>query len=140
MKALSVRQPWASLIVWGLKTVEVRSWQPSYRGCLLIHAAKTQDETALARMGLERAPTGAVIGVVALTGVEALTVTSWNRLASEHLDVGAFQPNLFAWHLESPRALEHPVPCRGDRGLFEVRLSSEELERICPARQEPWAN
>lgn len=40
MKALSLWQPWASLIVNGSKSVETRSWSTSYRGPLLIHAAK----------------------------------------------------------------------------------------------------
>lgn len=41
MKVLSLHQPWASLVAWGIKTIETRSWQTSYRGPLLIHAAKT---------------------------------------------------------------------------------------------------
>lgn len=43
MKALSVRQPWATLIVAGLKRVETRTWATRHRGPLLIHAAKTPD-------------------------------------------------------------------------------------------------
>lgn len=39
MKALSLRQPWASLVALGVKTVETRSWSTSYRGPLAIHAA-----------------------------------------------------------------------------------------------------
>ena len=39
-KCLSVRQPWAWLIVHGHKPLENRSWATSYRGPLLIHAAK----------------------------------------------------------------------------------------------------
>ena len=38
MKALSVRQPWAELIVAGLKDVENRTWRTDYRGPVLIHA------------------------------------------------------------------------------------------------------
>lgn len=40
MKALTVYQPWASLISMGLKTVETRGWKTNYRGPLAIHAAK----------------------------------------------------------------------------------------------------
>ena len=36
MKALSVQQPWASLIADGYKTIEVRSWATKHRGPLLI--------------------------------------------------------------------------------------------------------
>ena len=38
MKALTIRQPWASLIVEGVKTVETRSWNTKHRGSLAIHA------------------------------------------------------------------------------------------------------
>lgn len=40
MKALTVTQPWASLIAIGAKRIETRSWRSSYRGPLAIHAAK----------------------------------------------------------------------------------------------------
>lgn len=38
MKALSIRQPWAELIVAGLKDIENRAWPTDYRGPVLIHA------------------------------------------------------------------------------------------------------
>jgi hypothetical protein len=38
MKALSLTQPWASLVVAGAKKLETRSWPTYYRGPLLIHA------------------------------------------------------------------------------------------------------
>ena len=40
MKALSVRQPWAWLIVNGWKNIENREWPTRFRGRVLIHAAK----------------------------------------------------------------------------------------------------
>lgn len=42
MKALTVWQPWASLVALGKKRIETRSWSTSYRGRLLIHAAKRE--------------------------------------------------------------------------------------------------
>ncbi|MCU7645600.1 ASCH domain-containing protein [Pseudomonas piscis] len=40
MKALSIRQPWAWLIIHGGKDIENRSWHTKYRGRFLVHAAK----------------------------------------------------------------------------------------------------
>ena len=40
MKALTLWQPWATLIALGLKCYETRSWSTNYRGALMIHAAK----------------------------------------------------------------------------------------------------
>src|SRR6185312_7233539 len=42
--ALSVKQPWAALLVHGLKTIEVRRWPTTRRGPVLIHAATVSDE------------------------------------------------------------------------------------------------
>ena len=44
MVAISVKQPWAALIVAGLKTIEVRKWPTRRRGLVLIHASKVDDE------------------------------------------------------------------------------------------------
>ena len=42
--ALSVKQPWATLLVHGLKTIEVRRWPTARRGRILLHAARVPDE------------------------------------------------------------------------------------------------
>lgn len=47
MRAISLWQPWASLVVAGIKTVETRHWPTSLRGRILIHAAKKYDEPML---------------------------------------------------------------------------------------------
>ena len=41
--ALSIKQPWASLLISGRKTIEVRSWTTRIRGRILIHAARVPD-------------------------------------------------------------------------------------------------
>jgi len=40
MKALSLRQPWAALVVYFGKSIENRKWNTHFRGDFLIHAAK----------------------------------------------------------------------------------------------------
>ena len=123
--ALSIRQPWASLIVWGLKTIEVRSWSTDYRGQLFIHAAKTPDEQAMKRFQIESPlPLGHIIGTVELIEVERFTPSTWNKLADAHLDIGVFAPDLYAWHLTNSKPLANPVPYRGDRGLFRVIINN----------------
>jgi len=44
MKILSIRQPWASLIISGVKDVENRTWPTNYRGVILVHASQRADE------------------------------------------------------------------------------------------------
>jgi len=47
-RALTIRQPWASLIALGVKTIETRSWSTRYRGPLAIHAGKAPTSFAAA--------------------------------------------------------------------------------------------
>jgi uncharacterized protein (UPF0264 family) len=75
--ALSVKQPWAALLVHGIKTIEVRRWTTKWRGHVLIHAARVPDErpeaaearTRLSSEGLETARLlGGIIGAGDLSG------------------------------------------------------------------------
>ena len=50
MKVLTIKQPWATLIMQGDKRFEFRSWQTKYRGDLLIHAGKGIDKVAMKRL------------------------------------------------------------------------------------------
>lgn len=47
MKVLTIRQPWASLIIEGYKMFEFRSWKTNYRGEILIHAGQGVDRDAM---------------------------------------------------------------------------------------------
>ena len=46
LRALTIKQPWASLLVAGIKTVENRSWTTAYRGPLAIHAGAARERNA----------------------------------------------------------------------------------------------
>ena len=77
LKALSIKQPWAWLIVNGWKDVENRSWNTHYRGRVLIHAGKTMDNLGLETIAqiekslgldipipaLQDLPRGGIVGV-----------------------------------------------------------------------------
>ncbi len=56
VKAISIMQPWAALIVGGHKDIENRTWSTAYRGRVLIHAGKRQDLDALADIASGRHP------------------------------------------------------------------------------------
>jgi hypothetical protein len=64
VKALTVRQPWASLIVRGQKVIENRGWATDHRGPLLIHAGRSRADLGDGDEGL---PLGAVVGLVSVT-------------------------------------------------------------------------
>ncbi len=121
--ALSVRQPWASLIVAGLKSVEIRSWPTNYRGVLHIHAAKTIDTDGMKRFYLETPLVGVLIGTVKLIKVEEFTDATWESLADAHLDLGPFVPGYYAWHLADPRIFSYSISCQGRTGIFPIELN-----------------
>ena len=53
MKCLSLKQPYAELLVSGKKTIELRNWNTSFRGKFLIHASKNIDKERLDSLGLD---------------------------------------------------------------------------------------
>ena len=69
MKVITIKQPFASLIVEGLKEYEFRTWKTKYRGEILIHAGKGIDKKAIKKFekyNLEY-PNGCIIAKVSLT-------------------------------------------------------------------------
>ena len=120
MKALSVHQPYAWLIVHGHKPVENRGWATPYRGRLAIHAGLTtwvdSDTIAgiMARL-CELQPDAA----------QAVAASFWRALASG-FPTGALVGEVDLVDIvrdsASPWAVpgQHPIPYRGQRGLFEV--------------------
>jgi len=118
--ALSVRQPWANLLVWGLKTIEVRSWSTNYRGPLLIHASKKVDEIGNKRFPMNNQALGAVVGQVDLIDVKPFTVELWSDLADSHLDLGPYFSGLYAWYVTNPIPFDEPIPFPGKTKLFRI--------------------
>ncbi len=70
MKALSLKQPFAELIVSGKKTIELRKWNTHFRGEFLIHASKIPDKKAMEKFGFEKLPLGFIVGKVKLIDVK----------------------------------------------------------------------
>lgn len=69
MKAITIKQPWATLIAEGYKEYEFRTWKTNYRGEILIHAGKGIDKKAIERfkyLNLEY-PTGQIIAKATIT-------------------------------------------------------------------------
>jgi hypothetical protein len=62
--AISLKQPWAALVVHGVKSVEIRRWSTALRGRVLIHAAKVSDPRpqAWAHVPRELAEAALVVG------------------------------------------------------------------------------
>lgn len=112
MKTLSVRQPWADLIIRGIKDIENRTWTTAYRGPLLIHASKTLVNTvALERFYGEEHEweLGGFVGIVDLVDVVTDSKSPW-----AHNDGEAYH-----WVLANPRRVPF-VPMNGKLNLYET--------------------
>ncbi len=148
MKALSLWQPWASLMAIGAKRIETRSWTTRHRGPLAIHASKRfapeerslcMEEpfsSALHSAGfhtLRDLPLGAMVGVVDLIEIRP---TEGQLLASENqwpaypeISFGNYGVGRYAWIVSNILRLDPPLPWKGRQGLFNV--PHEEIQRRC---------
>ena len=112
MKALSVWQPWAWLIVCGSKDIENRTWYTTYRGPLAIHASLKVDKAAM----IEYAsilpdyplPRGALVGKSFLADCGRGDSSMWA------------EKDMYHWVLFERRYFKNPVAWRGRQGLFDV--------------------
>lgn len=122
MKAISIRQPWADLIISGQKKLELRSWTVSHRGPLAIHASQAVDEDACMEFGIDpgSVSVGVILGVVELESIQELDVASFESFRAQHKSSAAFEAPLFGWKVKNPQAFDDPVPWRGRMGLFNV--------------------
>ncbi len=125
VKALTIRQPWAELILRGRKPYELRSWRTKYRGPLVIHAAAKVDSDDARQLGLnpETLTTGCFVGIAVLSDVRPYTGTDAKLLSSKRAG-GDWYPNLFSWVLMKPRRIS-PVKAKGQLGLFKVPKAVE---------------
>lgn len=134
MKAITVMQPWASLIALKAKRYETRSWKTNYRGPLAIHSSLNFSQSAQrlcraepfasALLYNEDLPLGCVLAICELAAVfptsepDSLFAPVADWPVSE-LAFGDFSPGRFAWLLQNVRALENPIPARGARSLWD---------------------
>src|SRR5262245_9707577 len=126
--ALSLKQPWAALVVSGLKSIEIRRWTSDRRGRIYIHASKTPDPRpeAWARLPPELKPAAAVmgglVGTVEITGCVSYSDLSMFRADGWlHFNEPAwFQPpTMYGFVLAHPkRATFRPVD--GNVRFFSV--------------------
>lgn len=135
MKAITLWQPFASLIAVEAKRFETRSWSTHYRGPLAIHAAKRKPEgfsTAAKVLGQHgyskwsQLPVGCVVAVVCLVDVIS-TYGHWtDTLDWRERDFGDFSPGRYAWRLELIERIEPPIPAQGSQGFWEWDAGSRE--------------
>ena len=117
MRALSIRQPWAWLVVNGYKDIENRTWSTEFRGRVYVHAGQRMEpddypeqREHIGRAGIvvpARLARGAIVGEVTITDCLSVSNSPWFC-------------GPYGFLLEDPVAYEQPVPYRGQLGFFAV--------------------
>ena len=128
MKALSLKQPYAELILQGRKTIELRKWNTKHRGVFLIHASKIPDKEAMKRFNFTSLPTGAIVGKVTLVDVKHYKSQQKHSQNNPH----HLASNVWGNHgfiLENPQRI-NPVPCLGKLNFWTVPKNIEEQLEI----------
>ena len=139
MKAISINQPWAWLILYGGKWLENRTWRTPYRGRLAIHAGQSRrwlsDWYMVGRPMDDGLPPlddlvfGRIIGTVEL--VDCVRSTDDQVRRSRWNDGSGW-----CWILRDPRAVDPVVYCRGRQRLFEVSHIGTPGRRTKPPTEE----
>ena len=113
MKAISIRQPYASWIAEGKKTIETRSWKTNYRGDMLIVSSKTLT-------GGKNLPKGQALGIANLADCRPMVKED------EGAAMVKSSPGLgkYAWVLSDIRKIK-PFPVQGKAGIYDVDFDYE---------------
>jgi ASCH domain len=128
MHALSLKQPWATLLAAGLKTVEVRRWPTVRRGRVLIHAARGPDprpeawELVPEELLTAARLCGGIVGEGLLVRCLAYrTSEAFSRDRPRHLNDPSWfaRPVLFGFEFTNLSPLPFR-PCRGSMKFFPV--------------------
>lgn len=149
MKALTLTQPWATLVAIGAKKIETRSWSTCYRGLIAIHAAKRfpkwareftaepicyeameycQRDIDLRAKGFPAYPLGVVLCIAKLVNVLPTEVldnennvfsVSLPPLSAQEKAFGDYSAGRYAWILEDVKAFPEPIAAKGALGLWE---------------------
>ena len=103
MKAISIKEPWASMIREGRKTIETRTWKTNYRGKILLCASQKPKSDI----------SGTAFATAELTDIRPMTKADEKDACCEVYD------RAHSWFLENVTPIR-PFPVKGQLGLFDV--------------------
>lgn len=134
MKAITIKQPWASLIVHGIKDIENRSWRTNFRGRVLIHSSAKGDiakfgclqlnqrlkifNTPMSRIGFNDLPFGSIIGSVEIVDCVQNHPSIWAN------------KGVYNWVLANPILFSEPIPAKGKLSFWDYESINFE-DDIC---------
>lgn len=130
MKALSIKEPYASLISSGIKKIETRSWKTNYRGYLYIHASKTKEnisEEVLSILNNHKTYNGKLICKCKLIDCVYMTqefIDSLKKNNPIEYKYGKYKVGRYAWILDEIELIE-PIDVKGNLNLWNYYDENE---------------
>ena len=123
MKVLSLKQPFAELILQGRKKIELRKWNSKFRGYFLIHASKIPDKKSMEKFGFSNLPLGFILGKAKLIDVKKY------RNEQEHKTDKNFHLASSSWGnygfvLENPVRIKK-IPAKGSLNFWNFELDGK---------------
>ncbi len=121
MKVITIKQPYASMIVNNYKRYEFRSWKTNYRGKLLIHAGNSVNKDDLIYynyLDIKEYPKMKIIGECELTDCILIDDNfdkelRKNKIYGRHSRIG-----LYAWKLDNIKMYDKYIDVKGKLGLW----------------------
>lgn len=105
MKAISLKQPWASLVADGIKTIETRKWSTKYRGTLVICSSRKPDIY----------PAGFALATAEIYDCKPMVK------ADEKLACIKVYPKAHSWFLKNIKKIK-PIPVKGSLGIYNLDI------------------
>ncbi len=124
MKVLTIKEPWASLIIEGYKKYEFRSWKTKYRGKILIHAGMSLEKDMLKRFENYNinCSKGEIIGEAEI--VDCILVDKAFNDKLKKIDPVVYgrsnHVETYAWKLENVKKYDTKIPIKGKLGLWNI--------------------
>lgn len=146
--AISLWQPWATLIALGAKKIETRSWSCRYRGPIAIHAAMYAGALGICysrdsirrvmkanRLDPRALPLGKIVCLAELERVDVISTELRERTTSREQEFGNFADGRYAWRFGRVVALDEPLYATGRQGLWRWQCPTALLSTFTtPAR------
>lgn len=121
MKVITLKQPWASLVAYGYKKYEFRSWKLNYRGPILIHAGLGIDKEAMQKvkdLNLEF-PSKKIMAIVNIDDCILLDNATSSVINKENpLVYGNKIRTGYAWKLSNAKLIDIPESVSGKQGIW----------------------
>lgn len=131
MKAITIKQPWASLIAHGIKDIENRTWRTNYRGRVLIHSsAKPDFEPYILfnddQISTIEKQTGGIFEVLESYEHNSMIIGSVEIVDCVQNDPSVWAENgVWNWKLANPILFEKPIEnVKGKLSLWEFELEA----------------